>query len=100
MLFNSEFLSIHGDEWPNIARLQLDRESEEKGDLIMNIISKIRSEKSSAGIPLSESVKKVVINTQKSSIQTLREVEGEIKRILHIEKISYNEEETLKVGFE
>jgi valyl-tRNA synthetase len=100
ILFNNEFLSIHGDEWPNITRLQLDRECEEKGDIIMNVISKIRSEKSSAGIPLSESVKKVAIYTQKSIIQTLKEGEEEIKRILHIEEISYNEEETLKVRFE
>ncbi|MCK5625473.1 class I tRNA ligase family protein, partial [Candidatus Bathyarchaeota archaeon] len=100
ILFKSEVLSIHGDEWPDSARLQRDRECEEKGDIIMNAIAKIRSEKSNAGIPLSKSVKKIVINTQKSIIQTLQEGEGEIKRILHIEEISYNEEDTFKVKLE
>jgi valyl-tRNA synthetase len=61
IIFTREFHSIHGDEWPNIARLHLDRKCEEKGDSIIHVISKIRSEKSSAGIPLSEAVKKVVI---------------------------------------
>jgi len=100
ILFNNEVLSIHVDEWPNSANLQLDRECEKKGDIIINVIAKIRSEKSKAGIPLSESVKKIDIYTQKSIIQTLKEGEREIKRILHIEKISYNEDENLKVKFE
>ncbi len=63
----------------------------------MHIISKIRNEKSSAGIPLSKSVEKIVIYTEKSIIQTLKEVEEEIKQILHIGEIAYNEREILKV---
>jgi valyl-tRNA synthetase len=97
ILFKREVLSIHKSEWPKVEKLQPDKEAEEKGDNIMHIISKIRNEKSSAGIPLSKSIEKVVIYTEKSIIQTLREVEEEIKQILHIEKIAYNEGEILKV---
>ena len=100
ILFNREVLSIHVDGWPNSAKLQLDRECEEKGDIIMDVIAKIRSEKSKVGIPLSASVKKIVVYTQKSIIKTLKEGEREIERILHIEEISYNEAASFKVRFE
>jgi valyl-tRNA synthetase len=98
-LFRSGLPSIHAAKWPEIKGLPLDEQAEDEGDVIMDAVSRIRSEKSRAGIPLGTFVERVTISLPNDVFPTLKEAEGEVKRILHIGEVLYKKGETIEARF-
>ncbi len=86
---NTELLSIHGAKWPNVNDIPSSRKMEEEGELVVQAVSEIRKEKSNSGMALSSKIPKVVIEAPMDFLEIIRENEEVIKRILHIEALSF-----------
>jgi valyl-tRNA synthetase len=96
-LFGGRLLSIHEAEWPEADELPQDDESEEDGDLLMEVIAEIRREKSGAGIPLSSPLKRILLTLREEDSMTVKGLQDEVKKILHIEDIVFKKGSKLQV---
>jgi valyl-tRNA synthetase len=98
-LFRERLSTIHAEKWPDTTEIPFDPKAETEGDFIITIISTIRTQKSRSGIPLRETVPKIQVKAPRDKIPILQSVEEEVKKILHIEEILYQDSSEIEVEF-
>ena len=98
VLFRETLATVHAERWPRIEEIPAGEEAREKGDIIIDTIANMRSEKAKLGIPLSTTLERATITAPNQRISVLREVEEDFKRILHIREIRFEKGEMLKVA--
>jgi valyl-tRNA synthetase len=86
---NTELLSIHVANWPDVNDIPSSRKVEEEGEVVIQAVSEIRKEKSNSGMPLSSKIPIAVIKAPMDFLEILRENGEVIKRILHIEALRF-----------
>lgn len=84
--------SIHLSNWPKL--IFIDKESEEKGEVVKNIIGRIRKWKSENGIPLSAELDNIEIIAGEK-IQVIEECKEDIKNTAHTKNLSILKEKKL-----
>ena len=97
ILFKDAQATIHAEDWPHVEGIPLDAQARGEGNTIMGMIANIRSEKAKHGIPLNANIDKVVIVIPKTDIAILRKVVEDIKRILKIKHIVFEDGERSEV---
>jgi len=86
---NSELLSIHGAEWPDVKDIPSSRKIEEEGEVVIQAVSELRKAKSKSGMPLSSKIQMAVISSPEEYHEILRRHMEVINRILHIEVLRF-----------
>ncbi|RLI32172.1 valine--tRNA ligase, partial [Candidatus Bathyarchaeota archaeon] len=94
--FDGKHPTIHAFKWPNAGAIPNDMEEKAKGDIVVEALTTIRTEKARAGIPLNQEIETLKITASPAKITILQENEEEIKRVLHIKELRFEEGDSLK----
>jgi valyl-tRNA synthetase len=94
--YNEKHPTIHAFQWPDARSVPFDAEEKEMGDVVVEALTTIRTEKAKASIPLSQEIKAITITASPTNITILRENEEDIKSVLHIKQLKFEEGEALK----
>ncbi len=92
-----EYVTIHAAPWPKTEEVLFDEDAEKRGEIIIEAISKIRSEKARAGIRLSAPLKSVILGVTEETIDMLKDEESIIKKTLNIGSLKYEKDAELKI---
>jgi len=96
--FNGRHPTIHAFKWPDSRVVPFDAEEKAKGDVVVEALTTIRTEKAKASIPLSQEIKAITITASPTNLNILRENEEEIKSVLHIKQLRFEEGDALKAA--
>jgi len=80
--------SIHTSAWPVHNVEDINEESEQIGDVLINIVQAVRKEKSTAQLSMKASVKKLYVSSDLTEVQ-FQEIKQEIEKSLFVESIVY-----------
>ena len=94
--FDGKHPTIHAFKWPNAGAIPNDMEEKAKGDIVVEALTTIRTEKARAGIPLNQEIETLKITASPAKIIILQENEEEIKRVLHIKELRFEDGDSLK----
>jgi len=83
---NKGYKSIHVTPWPSFNEKMVDDEAEDKGGSIIWTIAELRRLKANMGIPLSATVEKAVIYTEKYA-DVIEEYLEDIKAVVRIKEL-------------
>jgi valyl-tRNA synthetase len=97
LLYRESAHSIHSLSWPNADALPLNRNAHADGELLVEVLSKIRRLKAQLKIPLSKQVNAVTLKAPIKSIETLKQQHQDLTNILHIQTIKFQESDNLAV---
>lgn len=91
--------SIHVSSWPTLHEDLLDEKSEAIGDLLVDIVGKVRKYKSSNGMSLREELETITIHGSEPQIHYLRQVEDDLMAVGKIKDVQYEvgKEDTLRI---
>ncbi|HJX22817.1 MAG TPA: valine--tRNA ligase [Candidatus Bathyarchaeia archaeon] len=93
--------SVHRLSWPDYDEKQVDESSLKKGDLAIAVISEIRRLKAERNIPLNKLLEDVSVSSKNlEALETLKELENDIKGTCKIEYIKFDSHETLERAVE
>jgi valyl-tRNA synthetase len=96
--FDGQHPTIHAFKWPDAGAIPLDTEEKAKGDIVVEALTTIRTEKARAGIPLSKEIDALTITASPAKLIILQENEEEIKSVLHITHLRFEEGDALKAA--
>ncbi len=77
-------------EWPIVEKKWINRNTENKMNLLQELISAVRTIRSSMNVPPSRKAK-MIVRTNSSTAKTLQKYDGIIKYLCRISEIEYNE---------
>jgi valyl-tRNA synthetase len=99
-LYDSSLPSIHALAWPKAEAIRTDEKRKEDGRLLVEALSIIRKEKSKAGIPLNAPLQRVTLQGPSQTLAAVRNEEGEVRSILKVDSIVYEDADVLaaKIG--
>ena len=80
-------ISIHAARWPRVSDIYCDERLAQEGEVVVEALAKIRSEKSKRRIALSAKVKKVVVAAPSEAREALAKNIEDLKNVLHIEEV-------------
>lgn len=79
--------SIHQLDWPTIQH-EFDEEDGKIGEMVIDIISKFRSDKSASSIPLNQEIPEVYLETEENFINKFKNMKQDIMGTLKIKGLS------------
>jgi len=97
MWVNQQALTIHACKWPEAEDFPVNHEAKETGDIVVEALTMIRTQKAAIGIPLNRELERIMIAAPPQKLPILRENEEEIKKILHIKGVTYETGDTIRV---
>jgi len=93
----ASLLTVHASKWPDISAIPVNEDAKKKGDILIEVISLVRNEKSKKGIALSAELENVTVAGELETLDTAREAEEQIRSILRIKKLAFQPAESLSV---
>ena len=96
-VFNAPLLTVHASKWPDLTGIPVDEMARKKGDMLIEVISLIRNEKSKKGIALNADLESIIVQGEPEILNVVRESEGEVQSILRIKKLTLQPAENLSV---
>ena len=90
--------SIHLEKWPQANEKMIDEKAENIGEMIKQVVSEIRKQKSAAGKPLNTEVKKAVISIEE--VSKLKGAEETIKHTMRVKEVELKKEKKFSVKIE
>lgn len=84
--------SIHTSAWPKYEKKRVDPKIEQAGDLLIEIISAVRKEKTKQNKALNFPVKEITIKCEKEMEKTLKQAMDDLKSVTKAEKITFGRE--------
>jgi len=81
--------SIHNQLWPEFDKTMVDKESEEVGDVVIEILSIVRKHKSSNNLSLKTTVKELKVTVNEKLISGLEKAQDDLLAATKAEKIEY-----------
>jgi valyl-tRNA synthetase len=87
--------TIHAFPWPDADAIPFDVEEKARGDIVVEALTSIRTEKARASIPLSQDVDAVTITASPPQLSVLRDKAEVIKSVLHIHQLRFEEGDAL-----
>jgi valyl-tRNA synthetase len=97
MWVNQQELTIHACKWPEAEGIPVNNEAMEKGDIVVEALTMIRTQKAKVGIPLNREIETMTVAAPPQKLIVLRENEEEVTKILHIKGVTYEAGDTLHV---
>jgi valyl-tRNA synthetase len=93
-------ISIHSTPWPRVEGIPRDEEAERVGDILVDVIAKIRSVKADRGLRLGATLRSVQVSAPRGTLEILRREEETIKRTLKIQSLTFQDESEIKITIE
>ena len=85
--------SIHVSEWPEYEEKLADKESEETGDMAVELVSAVRKYKSERNLSLKEEINELVIECDEKTKAKIRKIEKDIMQTMNIKQVSFGKGE-------
>jgi len=95
--FDEKKLTIHELKWPDSNRIPSNEEAKKSGEIVIEVLTKIRSEKAKKGISLKQDIDKISIMGDSEQLSIIKESESDIKHILHVNHIQYEDSEEIAI---
>jgi valyl-tRNA synthetase len=91
--------SVHNTRWPEEFTKHFSEESERKGDILVEVLGRVRKLKSDSKMSLAKEVDKAVITGTKEPVEALKSMEADLKGTGKIRVIEYMDGKQLDVRF-
>ncbi len=97
-VFRGSLPTVHASKWPDFSTIPVDVTAKKKGDILIEVISLVRNEKSKKGIALSAELERVIVRGEQETLNAVRDSEEDIQSILRIKKLVLEPAENLSVA--